>query len=254
MKSVFALMPAAIVAGALISVPAEAKCEDNSACVAQRIETRAKAAKASSAKAKAGSLRASAAKPRPAKASTARTAKARPAKAQPAKAQSAKAKSEKAKSVRTSAPRRGGSSRTRKLANLPAKPVTAAARIVPFDPPNVETGNHVVEMIQNMSPGYGVPTWFALRIAKIESNYNPAVRGRAGEYGIYQIKCDTARGLGFSGNCSALSDARTNIHWGLTHLAEALKSSAGNLRLAASKHNAGLGRRTIVPHYVGLVF
>ena len=80
------------------------------------------------------------------------------------------------------------------------------------------------------------------------------MRGRAGEYGVYQIKCNTARGLGFSGGCGQLADARTNITWGLKHLSVALKSSAGNLKLAASKHNAGLGRRTIVPHYVNIVF
>ena len=109
-------------------------------------------------------------------------------------------------------------------------------------------------MIESMAPGYEVPTWFALRIAKIESNYNPQVRGRDGEYGIFQIKCDTARMLGFGGDCGNLTDARTNIEWGLKHLSEALKSSNGNLELAASKHNAGLGRRTLVLGYVRMVF
>jgi len=128
------------------------------------------------------------------------------------------------------------------------------SRAFAFDPPATGTSNQVVSMIKSMAPQYGVPTWFALRIAKVESNYNPRVRGRAGEYGVYQIKCGTARGLGFSGGCSQLADARTNIRWGLTHLQMALKSSSGNLKLAASKHNGGLGRRTIVPRYVSMVF
>jgi soluble lytic murein transglycosylase-like protein len=105
-----------------------------------------------------------------------------------------------------------------------------------------------------MAPRFGVPTWFALRIAKIESGYNPRVRGAAGEYGVYQMKCSTARHIGFRGNCGALYNAHTNVYWGLKHLSMAVRSSRGNLKLAASKHNGGLGRRTIVRRYVSLVF
>lgn len=113
---------------------------------------------------------------------------------------------------------------------------------------------NVISLIKAMAPGQGVPTWFALRIAHVESNYNPRMRGAAGEYGVYQMKCATAKGIGFRGNCSALLDPRTNVQWGLRHLALAIGKSDGNLRLAASKHNGGLGRRTLVPTYVARVF
>jgi soluble lytic murein transglycosylase-like protein len=112
----------------------------------------------------------------------------------------------------------------------------------------------VVAMIKKMAPKYGVPTWFALRIAKVESNYNPRARGAAGEYGVYQMKCATAKGIGFRGNCSGLANAHTNIQYGLKHLSLAVKSSRGNLKLAASKHNGGLGRKRLVPRYVAMVF
>ena len=115
-------------------------------------------------------------------------------------------------------------------------------------------GGDVVALIQSMAPAQGVPTWFALRIAHVESNYNPSLRGAAGEYGVYQLKCATAKGIGFSGNCAELLDARTNVRWGLRHLAMAIGKSGGNLRLAASKHNGGLGRRSLVPTYVAKVF
>ena len=105
-----------------------------------------------------------------------------------------------------------------------------------------------------MAPAQGVPTWFALRIAHVESNYNSHLRGAAGEYGVFQIKCATAKGIGFRGNCGALLDARTNVHWGLKHLSLAMKSSGGNLRMTASKHNGGLGRKTEVRSYVAKVF
>jgi soluble lytic murein transglycosylase-like protein len=112
----------------------------------------------------------------------------------------------------------------------------------------------VVALIKGMAPKYGVPTWFALRIAKVESGYNPNIRGAAGEYGVYQMKCATAKGIGFSGNCSQLLNASTNVQYGLKHLQMAMKLSNGNLRMAASKHNGGLGRKNLVHRYVGMVF
>lgn len=116
------------------------------------------------------------------------------------------------------------------------------------------TQDRVVGLIKDMAPKYGVPTWFALRIAKVESGYNPNTRGAAGEYGVYQMKCATAKGIGFSGNCSELLNATTNIRVGLKHLQMAMKLSRGNLKLAASKHNGGLGRKKLVHHYVAMIF
>ena len=112
----------------------------------------------------------------------------------------------------------------------------------------------VISMITAQAPAYGVPTWFALRIAKIESGYDPSVRGAAGEYGVFQLKCATARGVGFKGDCSQLLDAATNIKYGLEHLSIAVKTSGGDLKLAASKHNGGLGRKSLVHRYVAMVF
>ena len=116
------------------------------------------------------------------------------------------------------------------------------------------TSERVVALIKGMAPHYGVPTWFALRIAKVESGYNPNTRGAAGEYGVYQMKCATAKEIGFSGNCAELLNASTNIRVGLTHLALAMKLSHGNLRMAASKHNGGLGRKKLVQRYVAMIF
>ena len=113
---------------------------------------------------------------------------------------------------------------------------------------------NVVAMITSMAPSYGVPTWFALRIAKVESGYNPNARGSHGEFGVFQMKCATARGIGYNGKCSGLLDARTNVKYGLKHLSLAIKSSGGNLKLAASKHNGGLGRKHLVKSYVAMVF
>jgi soluble lytic murein transglycosylase-like protein len=123
-----------------------------------------------------------------------------------------------------------------------------------FAVPSSASQGNVVALIKSMAPAHGVPTWFALRIAHVESNYKPHLRGAAGEYGVYQLKCSTAKDIGFKGNCAQLLDARTNVEWGLRHLSIAIGKSNGNLKLAASKHNGGLFRRSLVPAYVDKVF
>ncbi len=112
----------------------------------------------------------------------------------------------------------------------------------------------VVALIKSQAPRYGVPTWFALRIAKIESGFNPRARGAAGEYGVFQLKCATAKGIGFRGSCGNLLNAATNVQFGLKHLSLAVRGSQGNLKMAASKHNGGLGRKHMVRGYVNRVF
>ena len=136
--------------------------------------------------------------------------------------------------------------------SLKRSSATAAALAVPAA--GSASQANVVSLIKAMAPAQGVPTWFALRIAHVESNYNPHMRGSEGEYGVYQMKCATAKDIGFSGNCSALLDPRINVQWGLRHLALAIGKSDGDLRLAASKHNGGLGRKRLVPTYVAKVF
>ncbi|WP_373506094.1 transglycosylase SLT domain-containing protein [Aestuariivirga sp.] len=144
--------------------------------------------------------------------------------------------------------------KARKSASLRRTSRSGAALAIAPARSSTAARGRVVSLIQSMAPAQGVPTWFALRIAHVESNYNSHLRGAAGEYGVFQIKCATAKGIGFRGNCGALLDARTNVQWGLKHLSLAMKSSGGNLRLAASKHNGGLGRKTEVRSYVAKVF
>ena len=128
------------------------------------------------------------------------------------------------------------------------------ARVSKLNRVSAASRNRVVAIIKSMAPRYGVPTWFALRIAKVESGYNPRAHGGAGEIGVFQLKCATAKGIGFRGSCKNLYDASTNVQFGLKHLSLAIKSSRGNLKLAASKHNGGLGRKKLVKKYVRMVF
>jgi len=67
-----------------------------------------------------------------------------------------------------------------------------------------------------------VPSDFALAIVRTESGYNPFMRGEHGEYGLGQIKCPTARMMGFKGNCDQLFDPNTNLEYSMKYLRKAL--------------------------------
>ncbi len=254
MKLAYAALMAAWTACLCLSTPAEAKCGDSGTCIHGRVYL--KPVKTTTAKATARTTtttRAIAAKPR-------KIRHVQRARAKKPLHVASHARKIRATSTRTA--RLHKVSMTRMALSFPVTRKTPKIRRVSQHSTSHaahmgtvgKSASQVVVMIKTMAPQYGVPTWFALRIAKIESGYNPTLRGNAGEYGVFQIKCPTARGLGFDGDCSGLADARTNVRWGLEHLSAALKSSGGNLELAASKHNGGLGRKTIIRKYVNLVF
>lgn len=90
---------------------------------------------------------------------------------------------------------------------------------------------------------------FANAIVKVESNYNPRFRGRQGEYGLGQIKCQTARGVGFKENCDRLYDPETNLEYSYRYLKKALERSNGNECFAASLYNTGFGVKPKVSVY-----
>jgi len=90
---------------------------------------------------------------------------------------------------------------------------------------------------------HNVPTDFALAIIKAESNYNPFIRGSHGEYGLGQIKCSTARSMGFQGNCDQLFDPNTNLEYSMKYLRRALDVANNNLCDAATLYNRGIDGR-----------
>jgi soluble lytic murein transglycosylase-like protein len=98
----------------------------------------------------------------------------------------------------------------------------------------------VVSIISDAAKRNGVPVAFALGIAMQESGFRSHVTSSASAIGLFQIKCATAKGIGYRGSCRGLYDPAVNAQWGTRHLALGLrkcKSLAG----AAKLHNAGLG-------------
>jgi len=76
-------------------------------------------------------------------------------------------------------------------------------------------------------------------VVAIESRYNAAARGSAGEIGLMQIKLRTARGVGYRGSAKGLYDPDTNLRYGMKYLGQAQKLAGGNLCRTIMKYNGG---------------
>lgn len=90
---------------------------------------------------------------------------------------------------------------------------------------------------------HGVPVALARAVVRIESNFRPNARGRAGEIGLMQIKPSTARMMGYSGGAKGLYDPETNIRWGMKYLAAAHRLGGGDTCGTILRYNAGHGAK-----------
>jgi soluble lytic murein transglycosylase-like protein len=84
----------------------------------------------------------------------------------------------------------------------------------------------------------GVPFSLADAVVRIESRYNPRA-SHAGNYGLMQIRHQTARGMGYSGGAGGLLDAETNVRYGMKYLAMAYKMAGGDTCRTVMKYQSG---------------
>lgn len=84
----------------------------------------------------------------------------------------------------------------------------------------------------------GVPFSLADAVVRVESRYNPRA-SHAGNYGLMQIRHQTARGMGYSGSASGLLDAETNARYGMKYLAMAYKMAGGDTCRTIMKYQSG---------------
>ncbi len=97
----------------------------------------------------------------------------------------------------------------------------------------------IVAKVQAHARAAGVPVSTAMSIVQQESGFRPNVTGSAGEIGLMQLKCQTARGVGFKGACSALYNPDTNLRFGMKYLRQALN------RGSVAYYNAGIHARKL---------
>lgn len=84
----------------------------------------------------------------------------------------------------------------------------------------------------------GVPFSLADAVVRVESRYNPRA-SNAGNYGLMQIRHQTARGMGYSGGAGGLLDAETNARYGMKYLAMAYKLAGGDTCRTIMKYQSG---------------
>ncbi|MBR7651381.1 transglycosylase SLT domain-containing protein [Brucella oryzae] len=112
---------------------------------------------------------------------------------------------------------------------------------------NAKGGSSYSSIINRYASTYGVPSALAHAVVRHESNFQPNVRGKAGEIGLMQIKLSTARGLGYTGSAKGLYEPSTNIQFGMKYLAQAQKLGGGSTCGTILKYNAGHGATRMNP-------
>lgn len=120
----------------------------------------------------------------------------------------------------------------------------ASAELSPVEEAVLARAGRIAEFRRlaiNEAAKYGLPPEIADAVMRVESNYNPAARGRDGEYGIMQVMPPTARMLGLQGPIETLADPETNIRLGVRYLAEAWRLAKGDICTTAMKYRAGHG-------------
>ena len=84
----------------------------------------------------------------------------------------------------------------------------------------------------------GVPFSLADAVVRIESRYNPRA-SHAGNYGLMQIRHQTARGMGYTGSAAGLLDAETNARYAMKYLAQAYRLAGGDTCRTVMKYQSG---------------
>jgi hypothetical protein len=87
----------------------------------------------------------------------------------------------------------------------------------------------------------GLPAEIVDSVMAVESGYDPSVIGADGEIGLMQVLPSTARMMGFAGTLAELAAPATNIHYGVTYLAQAWQLAGHDLCTALMKYRAGHG-------------
>ena len=98
------------------------------------------------------------------------------------------------------------------------------------------------ELVAEKATEHHVPKQLALAIVHVESKFQPNVVNK-NNYGLGQISCRTAKGVGFNGPCFTLLDPNVNLNYSMTYLNKALKRADGNWCHAATLYHRGLGNK-----------
>lgn len=104
----------------------------------------------------------------------------------------------------------------------------------------VETNStsSMVGLVALKAQEHRVPTQLAQAVISVESGYKPNVISQ-GNYGLGQIRCGTARGVGFTGNCRDLLKPEVNLEYTMRYLRLALDKANDDWCKATTLYNGG---------------
>ncbi len=102
----------------------------------------------------------------------------------------------------------------------------------------VEGSQGLRAIVARHAAAHGVPFALADAVVRVESRYNPRASNK-GNYGLMQIRHQTARGLGYGGSAAGLLDAETNARFGIMYLAKAYHMAGGDTCRTVMKYQSG---------------
>jgi soluble lytic murein transglycosylase-like protein len=102
----------------------------------------------------------------------------------------------------------------------------------------VDANGNLDALIRQHAAANNLPEDLVRRVIRRESGGNPRVVS-AGNYGLMQIKLQTARSMGYTGNAAGLLDANTNMTYAVKYLAGAYRLANGNHSRAVHYYAAG---------------
>lgn len=118
-------------------------------------------------------------------------------------------------------------------------PLASAGRVV---------DQHLRDLVSTAAMAAGVPINLAHAVVRVESNYRPRAVSSAKALGMGQIKCETARSVGFAGPCSALFDPASNLRYSMIYLRQAL-DRGGQGCAGLSLYERGIAARPVCTSY-----
>jgi len=119
---------------------------------------------------------------------------------------------------------------------------TSAPSALPVAPPpsSAEAAGPTVinGLVNKYASLYGMPSALIHRVIKRESRYNPSAYHR-GNYGLMQIRYNTAKGLGYDGPPEGLFDPETNLKYAIKYLRGAWAVAENNTDSAVRLYARG---------------
>lgn len=116
-----------------------------------------------------------------------------------------------------------------------ARPAEAEANVT-----SVGRNTPLRDLVARHAAANGVPFPLAHAVIMMESKYAARI-AHAGNYGLMQIRAQTARGMGFSGSPAGLLDAETNLRFGMKYLALAYRMAHGDTCGTVMRYQSGVG-------------